>query len=94
MLSARQFASSSLASDAERESRTSALLAEGEIRAITLQPKAISQGGNIWIPQVDLIDGTNIWITSFECGPAARPPKLERVATVDELRKLLRVQSG
>ena len=65
-----------------------------EIRAITLQPKAISQGGNIWIPQVDLIDGTNIWITSFECGPAARPPKLERVATVDELRKLLRVQSG
>jgi hypothetical protein len=64
-----------------------------DIRAITLQPKTIGQSGNIWIPRVDLIDGTGIWITSFECGPAARPPKLERVATVDELRKLLGVQS-
>lgn len=65
-----------------------------EIRAITLQPKAMGESGNIWIPRVDLIDGTSIWITSFECGAAARPPKLERVATLDELRKLLGVKSG
>lgn len=65
-----------------------------EIRAITMQPKTISQGGATWIPRVDLTDGTSIWITSFECGPAAAPPKLERVATVDEVRKLLGVKSG
>jgi Septum formation len=60
-----------------------------DIRAITLQPKEISQGGAVWIPRVDLTDGTSIWITSFECGPARRPPKLDRVATVDEVQKLL-----
>jgi len=64
-----------------------------EIRAITLQPKQISQGGPVWIPRVDLADGTSIWINSFECGPAARPPKPTRVATVDEVRKLLGMHS-
>jgi hypothetical protein len=64
-----------------------------QIRAITLHPKTISQGGATWIPRVDLTDGTSIWITSLECGPAARPPRLDRVATVDELRKLLRLES-
>jgi hypothetical protein len=64
-----------------------------QIRAITLHPKAISQGGASWIPRVDLTDGTSIWITSLECGPAAQPPRLDRVATVGELRKLLRLES-
>ncbi len=64
-----------------------------EIRAIALQPKVISQGGAVWIPRVDLTDGTSIWITSFECGPAARPPRLDRVATVEEVRKLLGVSA-
>lgn len=65
-----------------------------DIRAITLQPKEISQGGAVWIPRVDLNDGTSIWITSFECGPAGRPPKLDRVATVDEVQKLLGIEKA
>jgi hypothetical protein len=66
-----------------------------DIRAITLQPKEISQGGGAtWIPRVDLTDGTSVWITSFECGSALKPPKLDRVATVDELRKLLGIEEA
>jgi hypothetical protein len=64
-----------------------------QIRAITLQPKVLGQGVPVWIPRVDLTDGTSIWITSFECGPAHRPPRLDRVATVDEIRGLLGVSA-
>jgi hypothetical protein len=65
----------------------------GDIRAITVQPKQSGESGSVWTPRVDLTDGTSIWISSFECGPAFRPPRLDRVAVVDELRKQLGVEA-
>jgi hypothetical protein len=65
----------------------------GDIRAVTLQAKESGQAGSVWIPRVDLTDGTSLWISSFECGKALRPPRLDRVAVVDELRKQLGVET-
>jgi len=67
----------------------------GDIRAITLQPKQISEIAAHWRPRVVLASGRGIWIDNLDCGPARRPPRLERVAVVDEVRALLGVaESG
>lgn len=64
-----------------------------DISAITLRSKSMGQAGEHWIPRVDLTDGNSFWITSFDCGPVARPPKTELAATVDEVRVLLGVKA-
>jgi hypothetical protein len=64
-----------------------------EIRAITLQSKAMGQAGNHWIPRVDLTDANTVWITNFDCGPAAGPPKAGPAAAVGEIRALLSVKA-
>jgi hypothetical protein len=64
-----------------------------EIRAITLQSKTMSAAGSHWVPRVDLIDGKGIWITSFDYGPADRPPQPELAAAVAEVRALLAVRA-
>jgi hypothetical protein len=62
-----------------------------DIRAITLQPKrpANKDWGPYWATRVELTNGKSIWIGNFDCGPAGRPPRPERVAIVEEVRALL-----
>jgi hypothetical protein len=62
-----------------------------EIRAITLQPHDNGEGGLRWIPRVELTGGKSFSIASFDCGPARKPPKPEKVATIEEIRALLGV---
>jgi hypothetical protein len=64
-----------------------------EIRAITLEPKAVSQVATHWVARVELTNGRNIWIEDFDCGPARRPPRPEMAAIVDEVRALLGVRA-
>lgn len=59
-----------------------------DIRAINLQPKG-SPNGPYWVPRVELTSGKSIWIDNFDCGPAGRPPRPERVAIAEEVRALL-----
>jgi hypothetical protein len=70
------------------ELRTRAVHAS-DIRAITLEPRAISDGPTRWIARVQLADGSRIWIDDFDCGPASKPTKPELAVTVDEVRMLL-----
>jgi hypothetical protein len=63
-----------------------------DIHAITLQPKN-SQNGSYWVARVELISYKSIWIDNFICGPAGKPPKPNRAATVEEVRALLGVRA-
>ena len=63
-----------------------------EIRAITLQPKS-SSNGDYWVARVELTSGKSIWIDNFDCGPAGKPPKPDRMAAVEEVRVLLGVRT-
>jgi hypothetical protein len=64
-----------------------------EIHAITLQPKDNGEGQLRWIPRVGLTSGKGLWIASFDCGPARKPPKPELAATIEEVRTLLGVKA-
>jgi hypothetical protein len=59
-----------------------------DIGAINIQPKD-SPNGPDWVPRVELTSGKSIWIDNFDCGPAGRPPRPERVAIVEEVQALL-----
>jgi hypothetical protein len=61
-----------------------------DIHAITLQPKS-GPNDTYWVARVELTSGKNIWIDNFDCGPAGKPPKPDRAATVEEVRALLGV---
>jgi hypothetical protein len=65
-----------------------------EIRAITVRSKTMSAAGSHWVPRVDLIDGKSVWITSFDYGPADRPPPPELAVAVAEVRGLLGVRAA
>jgi hypothetical protein len=69
------------------EFRTSTVDA-ADIRAINLQPMD-SPNGRYWVPRVELTSGKSVWIDNFDCGPAGRPPRPDRVAIVEEVRTLL-----
>jgi hypothetical protein len=62
-----------------------------DISAITLPPKNSTnkEWGPYWATRVELTNGKGIWIDNFDCGPAGRPPRPERVAIVEEVRALL-----
>jgi hypothetical protein len=64
-----------------------------DIRAISLQPKRVGEGGTRWVARVELT-ANSIWIDNFDCGPAGRPPRPDRAATVEEVRALLGVRAG
>ena len=64
-----------------------------DVRAINLQPKD-SPNGPYWVPRVELTSGKSIWIDNLDCGPARRPPIPERVALLDEVRGLLRLEDA
>jgi hypothetical protein len=61
----------------------------GDIRAITLEPKAVSQVATHWVARVELTSGKRIWIEEFDCGTASKPPNPERAAIVEQVRALL-----
>ena len=61
----------------------------GDIRAISLEPKAVSQVATHWVARVKLTDGKSIWIDNFDGGTTRRPPRPQLAATVDEIRALL-----
>jgi hypothetical protein len=61
----------------------------GEIRAITLRNKDNGEGRRRWIPLVELTSRKSLWITSFDCGRADRPPDPNLAASLDEFRVLL-----
>ncbi len=63
-----------------------------DIRAITLQPKCVGQGGTRWVARVELT-ANSIWIDNFDCGPAGKSPKPDRAAAVEEVRALLGVRA-
>jgi len=63
-----------------------------EILAVSLQPAA-GQSGPRWLPRVELADGQEFWIYSFDCGPASKPPKPKKAAVIEEVRALLGVES-
>ena len=63
-----------------------------DIRAITLQPKS-SPNGSYRVARVELTSGKSIWIDNFDCGPAGKPPKPDRVAAVEAVRALLGVRA-
>ena len=60
-----------------------------DIRAITLQPKSVGEGGTRWVARVGLASGKSIWIDNFDCGPAREPPIPDRAAAVRAVRALL-----
>ena len=64
-------------------------VAAADIRAITLQPKSVGEGGTRWVPRVELTAGKKMWIDNLECGPASKPPEPGRAAVVAEIRALL-----
>ena len=63
------------------------------IREITLERKPVYQGTDPWLPRVHLTDGRRIWLEGWSCGPAGNPPRLELVATLDELCTLIGIDS-
>jgi hypothetical protein len=65
-----------------------------DIRAISLQPKCVGEGGTRWVARVELTGGKSIWIDNFDCGPTGRLPRPDRAATVEEVRALLGVRAG
>jgi hypothetical protein len=60
-----------------------------DIRAVTLQPRCLGEGGSRWVARVGLASGKSIWIDNFDCGPASKPPIPDRVAAVRAVRALL-----
>jgi hypothetical protein len=59
----------------------------GDIRRITLEPKAVNEAGIAhWVARVELAGGRSFWIHDFDCGPAKRPPIPELAAKVEEVR--------
>jgi hypothetical protein len=62
-----------------------------DIRAITLQPKS-EPNNTYWVARVELT-ANSIWIDNFDCGPARKPPKPDRAATVEAVRALLGVRA-
>jgi hypothetical protein len=64
-----------------------------EIRAIALQPHDNGEGRLRWIPRVELTGGKSLWIYNFDCGPAPKPPKPDKAATIEEVRVLLGVET-
>jgi hypothetical protein len=65
----------------------------GDIRTITLEPKAVSKVVTRWVARVELTSGKSIWIEDFDCGTASKPPIPEQVAIVDQVRALLGVRA-
>jgi hypothetical protein len=64
-----------------------------EIRAVSLQPAAGSSGPR-WLPRVEVAGGKDFWIWSFDCGPANKPPKPDKAATIQEIGALLGVETA
>ena len=64
-----------------------------EIRAITLEPKAVSEVATHWVARVELTNGRKIWVEAFDGGPARRPPRPEIAGIVDEVRALLGIRA-
>ncbi len=62
-----------------------------EIRAFTLQTRDETGNGPRWIVRVELTGGKGLWIPSFACGSARRPPRPELAAIVEQVRAMLGV---
>jgi hypothetical protein len=68
-------------------------LHRSQIAEINVMPRREGEDGLWWRVSVELMDGSSIWISAIDCGKASptEMPKPDRVAVVDEIRRLLDV---
>ena len=65
-------------------------VSRSQITAINLRQRRGGEAGPYWCPLVELDEGSSFWISGIECGRGAIPLP-ERVALVNEIRRLLEV---